>query len=81
MKKKNPNREEKDLKERYMDEARRFVEALGNNASPNELQNIRRNSKEILKGMLQKFCQIVLDTSRIFSIISHTDTAVPIDKV
>ena len=53
MKKKNPNREEKGLKERYMDEAKKFVEALGNNASPNELQNIRQNSKDILKGMLQ----------------------------
>ena len=54
MKKKNPNLEETELKERYIDEARRFVEALGNNASPNELQNIRQNSKNILKGMLQK---------------------------
>ncbi len=53
MKKKNTNREEKGLKERYMDEAKRFVEALGNNASPNELQNIRQNSKDILKGMLR----------------------------
>ena len=54
MKKKKPNSEEKDLKERYIDEAKKFVEALGNNASPVELQNIRKNSKEILKGMLQQ---------------------------
>ena len=54
MKKKNPIREEKGLKERYMVEAKRFVEALGNNASPRELQDIRQNSKEILKGILQQ---------------------------
>ena len=54
MKEKKPNSEEKDLKERYIDEAKKFVEALGNNASPVELQNIRKNSKEILKGMLQQ---------------------------
>ena len=54
MKKKKPHREEKELKERYLDEAKKFVEALGNNASPNELQDIRQNSKEILKGMLQQ---------------------------
>jgi len=54
MKKKKPDSEEKDLKELYIDEAKKFVEALGNNASPVELQNIRKNSKEILKGMLQQ---------------------------
>ena len=54
MKKKNPNREEKELKERYMEEAKKFVEALGNNASSGELQDIRQNSKDILKGMLQQ---------------------------
>ena len=54
MKKKNSNREEKQLKERYLDEAKKFVDALGNNASTHELQNIRQNSRDILKGMLQQ---------------------------
>jgi hypothetical protein len=44
----------KDLKDRYLTEAKRFVEALGNDASSNELTNIRKNVKEILKGMLKQ---------------------------
>jgi uncharacterized membrane protein YqiK len=43
-----------DLKNRYLTEARKFVEALGNDASQKELTSIRKNVKEILKGMLKK---------------------------
>jgi len=49
-----PNDEVQDLKDRYLTEAKRFVEALGNDASSKELTNIRKNVKEILKGMLKQ---------------------------
>jgi hypothetical protein len=50
----NQNDDVRDLKERYLTEAKKFVEALGNDASSKELTDIRKNVKEILKGMLKK---------------------------
>ena len=49
-----PNDEVQDLKDRYLTEAKRFVEVLGSDASPKELTSIRKNVKEILKGMLKQ---------------------------
>ena len=54
MREKKQNDEVQDLKDRYLTEAKRFVEALGNDASSKELTNIRQNVKEILKGMLKE---------------------------
>jgi hypothetical protein len=53
MQEKNQNDDVRDLKERYLTEAKKFVEALGNDASSKELTDIRKNVKEILKGMLK----------------------------
>ena len=54
MQEKNQNDDVRDLKVRYLTEAKKFVEALGNDASSKELTDIRKNVKEILKGMLKK---------------------------
>ena len=54
MQEKKQNEEVQDLKDRYLTEAKKFVEALGNDASPKELTSIRKNVKEILKGMLKQ---------------------------
>jgi hypothetical protein len=54
MQENNQKDDVENLKDRYLTEAKRFVEALGNDASPKELNSIRKSVKEILKGMLKQ---------------------------